>query len=149
MTEVAKILVIGKSAIPSNYITSPNFFLFIKITPWLLKKIPFLTMTTQIRKKYEIINFSVSSWQVIKRLIWITRISKQGHSYESHFVVIAVYDNYNGINTVRKESEFEVTWWLSLKISIYETGISITFDNIRTLSLHQYIFLTVANNKQL
>lgn len=69
MTEVAKILVIGKSAIPSNYITSPNFFLFIKITPWLLKKIPFLTMTTQIRKKYEIINFSVSSWQVIKRLI--------------------------------------------------------------------------------
>lgn len=63
--------------------------------------------------------------------------------------MIAVYDNYNGIDTVRKESEFEVTWWLSLKISIYETGISITFDNIRTLSLHQYIFLTVANNKQL
>lgn len=66
--------------------------------------------------------------QVIKDSLWITRISKQGHSYECHFVVIAVYDNSMGL-TVRKESEFEIIRWLPSEIGIYEACISITLDN--------------------
>lgn len=105
-----------------------------------LKKISLSYYDNANKKKIRMINLSVNYWQVIKDLIWITCISKQGHSYECHFVVIAVYDNYNGINTVREESEVEVICWLSLKISIYETGISTTLDNIRTLKVYINIY---------
>lgn len=75
------------------------------------------------------LNLTVKSLQVIKDSLWITRISKQGHSYECHCVVIDVYHNYNGINIVRKESKFEIIRWLPSEIGIYEACISITLDN--------------------